>query len=67
VNEKIRENRRLTFSQWQNDIAAMMRWRQPCSIGSKRWQQTSLTRRYRNLCPNMTNVSVWVVIMSRSI
>jgi transposase len=25
VNEKIRENRRLTFSQWQNDIAAMMR------------------------------------------
>jgi hypothetical protein len=29
------------------------------------WRQTS-TRGHRNLCPGMTDVSVWVAIMSRS-
>jgi hypothetical protein len=61
VNEKNRENRRFFFR-----LKRFLAAERFSSIGSKRWRQTSSTRGYRNLCPDMTNVSIWVAIMSRS-
>jgi hypothetical protein len=36
------------------------------ALDQKLWRQTSSTRGYRNLCPDVTNVSVWFRIMSTS-